>query len=167
MGSVFLGGFRFQRLQRPNAGMRQINGIAPIGLAEYVTVKYTSTDGINPLLGRDLLVKFSRPYTFFWVASDNSTGGIGAWVHFWPNYYPVKTGVTQIIPNGGERMFDFTCGANAATTPEKYMSSRFFKSRVPIDHFYVDIDHPSGGGVTISTTFGGSNIIEKTNFCRL
>jgi len=166
MGSgVFIpGGIR---IPRSVAFQNRLEALAGVPLIEFVTVTYPTADGANPALGRDLLVQFRHgPYKLIFVASHANNIATDVWIHFTKNGYPKIAGSSAIIPAGNEAMLPLTDGQNAGIGAESNYSARYVKLKQPVNYFYVDYDHPSGG-VDQRLTFGGTNAIEAMDFTRL
>lgn len=137
---------------------------------EYQTRSYNTAAGPNAAVGRDILYQFSRPYTFFFVASvSNSPGAF--MVHFFPLGYPIVDQVnplnTAIIPTGGDRwmpLIDHQVTAGNIPSEEVLSGPKWFRVKTPTSKIYVDWDHPNGGPQQI--TIGASNDIEAWDFSR-
>lgn len=156
MGSGFVG-FRPQRPGIQTSVQRSLSlGVPHV---EFVTVKITA---VSLAISRDVLVQFTRPYNFFFVASlFVNFKGSSLFVHFWPLHQPGTLPSNAINPSGGESWLPINDNTEVALVNEDDMEARYFRTRFPIQQFYVDIDHPNGAGSPFMVTFGGSNDIHS------
>lgn len=122
---------------------------------EFVTVQITQ---VNGQLTRDLIVKFQKPHTFFFVAAiPSGYNTLGLYVHFSPLFLTPNPGVNQIQPTGAEQWIPLANSNNSSGRAE----GRFIRFTRQVQSFYIDCDHPGNAGAgTLPLTFGGTDDID-------
>lgn len=128
--------------------------------AEYVKVVLfgAASPGV---IDRDILVQFKNAYKFFCVANIQFPFQSSAvYLHFTPLNLPKVTGSNFITPSGSENWLPLANGLNSPSLAE----ARWLRLHCPIDHFFVDMDHPAGiAALGLSVIFAGSNDVMEIN----
>lgn len=124
---------------------------------EFVTVTLTQGNAANGV-DRDIHVKFTKPHTFFMLASIASVFvGSSVFVHFRPlGLNQVNTGAS-ITPSGSENWLPLANLVNSGDRAE----GRWIKFNRPVIEFWIDADHAGHTGAeAYLMTFLGSNDID-------
>lgn len=115
----------------------------------------------NASIVRDFFCGFSKPHRFFFIASiDRNMTGASFFFHSTPLGLPSVNATLIIVPAGNERWVPIAFGSNDNNA---VMEGRWFRFKKPIQSFYLDSDHPNGGGTFgnyYNMTIGGTDDIE-------